>query len=72
MTGTTSNSDEHGRHGAAHDSGFDTRMPDCEGVSVEEMSIKRIQECLEQGKFTSRQLVQCYLERIHRLDDRLR
>lgn len=39
-------------------------MPSCNGFQLEEASIDAIQNQMANGKLTSRQLVQCYLDRI--------
>jgi hypothetical protein len=40
-------------------------MPSCQGFTLEEASVDAIQKQLSSGKLTSRQLVQCYLDRIN-------
>ncbi|KAJ2957071.1 hypothetical protein NQZ79_g7143 [Umbelopsis isabellina] len=40
-------------------------MPSCHGFTLEEASVDAIQKQLSSGKLTSRQLVQCYLDRIN-------
>ena len=39
-------------------------MPTCNGFTLEEASIDDIQKQMAAGRLTSRQLVECYLERI--------
>ncbi|GAP82941.1 putative amidase [Rosellinia necatrix] len=50
----------------------DTRMPSCKGVDIEDASISQLQWWLQEGKFTSTDLVECYLERTKRLNHVLR
>jgi hypothetical protein len=47
-------------------------MPTCRGINIEELPIPRLQQCMTEGKFHSRDLVQTYLERINRLNGRLK
>ncbi|KAH7171369.1 amidase [Dactylonectria macrodidyma] len=47
-------------------------MPLCCGIDIQDLSINTLQNYLSDGKFTSVDLVSCYLERIHRLNGRLR
>ncbi|OZJ04586.1 hypothetical protein BZG36_02768 [Bifiguratus adelaidae] len=43
-------------------------MAECQGVTLEEASIDTIQWYLSSGKLTSRQLVECYLQRVQQLN----
>lgn len=51
---------------------YDTSMPLCRNVDIQNLSIAQLQECLKAGQFTSTDLVACYKERIKRLNGRLR
>lgn len=42
----------------------DLRMPECRGIGVEELSMLQLQRCMTEGKFSSRELTDCYLRRI--------
>ncbi|KAG9230498.1 amidase [Amylocarpus encephaloides] len=44
----------------------------CRGVDIEECSISQLQKYLSKGTFTSRDLTQCYLQKITRINPRLR
>ncbi|KAI1127177.1 amidase [Nemania abortiva] len=46
----------------------DTRMPPCKEVNIEDASINRLQQWLQDGKFTAVDLAECYLERTRRLN----
>lgn len=46
-------------------------MATCNGVRIEEASIDDLQSALEDGQLTSVQLLWCYLERIHQVDEYL-
>ncbi|KAF1832859.1 amidase family protein [Decorospora gaudefroyi] len=48
------------------------RMPLCRGVDIEELSIAQLQSHLERQSFTCRELAQCYLERIEKVDPRIK
>ncbi|KAF2762622.1 glutamyl-tRNA amidotransferase subunit A [Pseudovirgaria hyperparasitica] len=43
-------------------------MPDCHGFALQEATIDRMQEALDNGILTSVQLVQCYTQRIMQVD----
>jgi len=51
---------------------FDTSMPLCCGINIQELSVAALQECMASGTFTAADLASCYLERIRRLNGRLR
>ena len=44
-------------------------MSTCNGMVIEEASIDELQQALEDGSFTSVQLLWCYLERIHQVEE---
>ncbi|KAI0469424.1 amidase [Xylaria cf. heliscus] len=46
----------------------DTRMPSCKGVDIEEASINQLQQWLREGRFTTVDLAECYLERTRRIN----
>ncbi|KAI0021251.1 amidase [Xylariomycetidae sp. FL0641] len=48
------------------------QMPLCRGIKIEEATISQLQHWLEEGKFTARDLTDCYLERTRRLNGVLR
>ncbi|TAQ84958.1 hypothetical protein B7494_g6715 [Chlorociboria aeruginascens] len=48
------------------------RMPKCRGIEIEECSISQLQDYLSKAAFTSRELVQCYLERIKLVNPRVK
>ncbi|KAI1073462.1 amidase [Whalleya microplaca] len=50
----------------------DLSMPRCRGVDIEEATISQLQRWLEEGRFTSRDLTECYFERINQLNGYLR
>ncbi|KAI0012980.1 amidase [Xylariaceae sp. FL0662B] len=54
------------------DSTPDVSMPKCRGVDIEEATIDQLQRWLEEGRFTARDLTECYLERIEKLNGYLR
>jgi hypothetical protein len=43
-------------------------MPECHGFRLEEASIDTIQQTLHSGRLTSRQLIQCYVERVNEVN----
>ncbi|RDA90830.1 hypothetical protein CP533_1552 [Ophiocordyceps camponoti-saundersi (nom. inval.)] len=45
------------------------RMPPCQGLWLEEATIYEMQEWMERGNLTSKQLVQCYLNRIEQTQE---
>ncbi|KAI1279498.1 amidase signature domain-containing protein [Xylaria sp. FL0933] len=47
-------------------------MPLCCGVDIEELSITKLQNHLEQGSFKSRDLVECYLKRIELINSHIK
>ncbi|KAI1345660.1 amidase signature domain-containing protein [Xylaria sp. FL0043] len=47
-------------------------MPLCCGVDIEELSITELQSHLEQGSFKSRDLVECYLQRIELINPHIK
>ncbi|KAH7163453.1 amidase [Dactylonectria estremocensis] len=47
-------------------------MPLCCGIDIQDLSIATLQKHLSNGKFTGADLVSCYLERIRRLNRRLK
>jgi len=47
-------------------------MPRCGGIQIEECSISQLQDYLNKGAFTSRELVQCYLHRIEQVNPRVK
>ena len=51
---------------------FNTAMPLCRDIDIQDLSIKVLQYCMRDGKFTATDLTSCYLERIRRLNGRLR
>jgi amidase len=51
---------------------IDLSMPQCRGVDVQDLSIANLQGSMEQGRFTASDLTACYLERIKRLNPRLK
>ncbi|KEZ46303.1 hypothetical protein SAPIO_CDS0598 [Scedosporium apiospermum] len=46
----------------------DTSMRKCRGVGIEHLSIAQLQKHMTDGTFTSRDLTECYLERIRRVN----
>ncbi|KAI1116097.1 amidase signature domain-containing protein [Nemania sp. NC0429] len=48
------------------------RMPRCNGVDIEELSISQLQNHLERKSFTSKELAQCYLKRIELVNPRIK
>ncbi|KAF2760972.1 amidase family protein [Pseudovirgaria hyperparasitica] len=44
------------------------RMPRCRGIDIEEMTILQLQNHLDKGSFTSRELTECYLKRIAKVN----
>jgi amidase len=48
------------------------KMPLCQGVNIEELSIAQLKTHLSKGSFTSTELAQCYLKRIQLLNPRVR
>jgi amidase len=47
-------------------------MPKCGGIQIEECSISQLQDYLNKGAFTSRELVQCYMHRIELVNPRVK
>lgn len=47
-------------------------MPLCNGFKLEEAIINQLQEAIADGRLTSVQIVECYLQRIHQVDQYLR
>jgi hypothetical protein len=43
-------------------------MPLCHGLTLEEATIDQMQYALSNGKLTSQQLVECYMQRIYQTD----
>lgn len=67
----------HNRHMAdmmadMHGSDLDWHMPKCRGIDIEEASITQLQQWLDRGAFSSRELTACYLARIEKVNRRLR
>ncbi|KAK2808642.1 hypothetical protein FQN50_004506 [Emmonsiellopsis sp. PD_5] len=50
----------------------DLSMPACRGVDIEHLSILQLQQYLSERTFSSRDLAECYLERIQRLNGLLK
>lgn len=48
------------------------QMPSCQGVNIEELSIREIQAHLEGKSFTSQELTRCYLKRIEMINPRIK
>ncbi|ABN65714.2 Glutamyl-tRNA(Gln) amidotransferase subunit A (Glu-ADT subunit A) [Scheffersomyces stipitis CBS 6054] len=44
-------------------------MPECKGITLEEATIDQLQDYMAQGKLSSVDLVQCYLERYFQIND---
>ena len=44
-------------------------MPTCQGVSLEEATIDQLSGYMSDGLLTSTQILQCYLKRVHQVDD---
>ena len=44
-------------------------MSPCNGVVIEEATIDELQEAMEEGSLTSVELLWCYLERIHQIEE---
>jgi amidase len=51
---------------------LDLRMPVCNGVDIEKLSIEELQRCLKDGKFSARELSECFLERVNRINGLLK
>ncbi|KAI0198955.1 amidase [Astrocystis sublimbata] len=51
---------------------LDTRMPNCNGIDIEEATITKLQNRMQDGIFTSEDLTKCYLERTARLNGALK
>lgn len=47
-------------------------MPLCRGIDIEECSIPQLQQYLSSSAFTSKELAQCYLQRIELINPRLK
>jgi amidase len=48
------------------------QMPQCGGVDIQDLSIKQLQEHLSTNSFTSKELTQCYLQRIQNLNPHIK
>ncbi|PGH34614.1 hypothetical protein GX50_02598 [[Emmonsia] crescens] len=48
------------------------QMPTCHGIDIEDLSITQLQKCLTERKFSARDLVETYLERIEQLNGLLK
>lgn len=46
----------------------DTSMPQCRGVDIQDLSIAQLQKLMTDGTFSARDLAECYLERIRRVN----
>lgn len=44
-------------------------MPKCKGVDIEDVPIASLQRLMKRGKLTSRDLVECYLDRIEQTNE---
>lgn len=44
-------------------------MSPCNGVTIEDATIDELQEAMEEGSLTSVELLWCYLERIHQVEE---
>jgi hypothetical protein len=55
------------QEGAASNSG-QFPMPLCHGFKLEEATIDQLQDAMQDGKLSSKKLVECYLQRIYQVD----
>ena len=44
-------------------------MPECNGVTLEEATVDRLQVAMNKGQLTSVKIALCYLQRIYQTDD---
>lgn len=51
---------------------FSLEMPRCRNIDIEELSIKQLRDHLSKESFTSKELTECYLERIERVNSRIK